>query len=315
MNELGIYIHIPFCKSKCYYCDFISYSNKESEMPLYFSMLLKEINIKSKKIKKEDVVTTIYIGGGTPSFVSEKYIRNILNEIKKDYNVDENAEVTIEINPGAANREKLQSYKNAGINRISIGLQTTENKILKQISRIHTYEEFLECYNNVRKVEFKNINVDLMLALPNQTLENLQQSLRKVIELNPEHISLYSLILEENTRLEKMVENKEIKLPSEDIERQMYWKTKEILEQNGYKHYEISNFAKKGYESKHNTNCWKQKEYGGCCYEKDRRTGSCIADGCCYGQQRLGCKRGCFRQGRYLLLDVSLCYRHDGRGH
>ncbi len=263
MNELGIYIHIPFCKSKCYYCDFISYSNKESEMPLYFSMLLKEINIKSKKIKKEDVVTTIYIGGGTPSFVSEKYIRNILNEIKKDYNVDENAEVTIEINPGAANREKLQSYKNAGINRISIGLQTTENKILKQISRIHTYEEFLECYNNARKVEFKNINVDLMLALPNQTLENLQQSLRKVIELNPEHISLYSLILEENTRLEKMVENKEIKLPSEDIERQMYWKTKEILEQNGYKHYEISNFAKKGYESKHNTNCWKQKEYLG----------------------------------------------------
>ena len=263
MNELGIYIHIPFCKSKCYYCDFISYSNKESEMPLYFSMLLKEINIKSKKIKKEDVVTTIYIGGGTPSFVSEKYIRNILNEIKKDYNVDENAEVTIEINPGAANREKLQSYNNAGINRISIGLQTTENKILKQISRIHTYEEFLECYNNARKVEFKNINVDLMLALPNQTLENLQQSLRKVIELNPEHISLYSLILEENTRLEKMVENKEIKLPSEDIERQMYWKTKEILEQNGYKHYEISNFAKKGYESKHNTNCWKQKEYLG----------------------------------------------------
>ena len=264
MKELGIYIHIPFCKRKCYYCDFVSYANKEEKIQEYIKCLQKEIEIESEKYKNEEYeITTIYIGGGTPSFIEASYIERIINTIKQNYKLYENPEITIEVNPGTINEEKIKKYKDIGINRISIGLQTTKDNLLKQIGRIHTYEEFLNCYKIVKKIGIDNINVDLMLGLPNQTLEDLKESLIEVINLKPNHISLYSLILEENTKLEKMVNRKELDLPSEDIERNMYWETKKILEQNGYIHYEISNFSKKGYESKHNLNCWNQKEYLG----------------------------------------------------
>lgn len=264
MKELGIYIHIPFCRQKCYYCDFTSYSNKIGKVEEYIKCLQKEIQIESVKYKEEDYeVTTIYIGGGTPSFIEACYIENIINTIKTNYKLNKNLEITIEMNPGTVDREKIKRYKEAGINRISIGLQTTNDNLLKQIGRIHTYEEFTNCYELAKEVGFNNINVDLMLGLPNQTLENLKESLEEIIKLNPNHISLYSLILEENTKLEKMVNEKILSLPSEDLERKMYWETKKILEINGYNHYEISNFAKKGYESKHNLNCWGQKEYLG----------------------------------------------------
>lgn len=264
MKELGIYIHIPFCKQKCYYCDFVSYANKEEKIQEYIECLQKEIEMESEKYKNEEYeITTIYIGGGTPSFIDASYIERIINTIKQNYKLYENPEITIEVNPGTINEEKIRKYKDIEINRISIGLQTTKDNLLKQIGRIHTYEEFLNCYKIVKKIEIDNINVDLMLGLPNQTLEDLKESLIEVINLKPNHISLYSLILEENTILEKMVNRKELDLPSEDIERNMYWETKKILEQNGYIHYEISNFSKKGYESKHNLNCWNQKEYLG----------------------------------------------------
>ena len=263
MNELGLYIHIPFCARKCYYCDFISYAQKQDKIEAYFNALLKEIQQESKNINKEDVVTTIYIGGGTPSFVDAKYIAKIVETIKNNYMVEENAEVTIEVNPGTVDESKLKEYKKCGINRLSIGLQSTKNELLKEIGRIHTYEEFLNCYNSARNIGFNNVNVDLMLGLPNQTMKDMEESLNKVINLSPEHISLYSLIVEENTPIEKMLQEGVLKLPPEELERQMYWKTKEILEENNYKHYEISNFAKEGYESKHNSNCWKQKEYLG----------------------------------------------------
>lgn len=264
MKELGIYIHIPFCKQKCYYCDFISYANKEEKVKEYIESLQKEIELESDRYKNEEYeITTIYIGGGTPSFIDALYIERIINTIKQNYKLHENSEITIEVNPGTINEEKIRKYKDIGINRISIGLQTTKDNLLKQIGRIHTYEEFLNCYQIVQKVGVDNINVDLMLGLPNQTLEDLKESLREVINLKPNHISLYSLILEENTVLEKQVSENELELPSEDIERKMYWETKKILEQNGYIHYEISNFSKKGYESKHNLNCWNQKEYLG----------------------------------------------------
>ena len=264
MKELGIYIHIPFCKQKCYYCDFISYANKEEKVKEYIESLQKEIELESDRYKNEEYeITTIYIGGGTPSFIDASYIERIINTIKQNYKLYENPEITIEVNPGTINEEKIRKYKDIGINRISIGLQTTKDNLLKQIGRIHTYEEFLNCYQIVQKVGVDNINVDLMLGLPNQTLEDLKESLREVINLKPNHISLYSLILEENTVLEKQVSENELELPSEDIERKMYWETKKILEQNGYIHYEISNFSKKGYESKHNLNCWNQKEYLG----------------------------------------------------
>ena len=264
MKELGIYVHIPFCKQKCYYCDFISYANKEEKTKEYVKCIQKEIEIESKKYSKDEYeITTIYFGGGTPSYISALYIENIINVIKLNYNVKDNVEITIEINPGTVNEEKILIYEKIGINRVSIGLQSTNDKLLKQIGRIHTYEEFLNCYKLVSKSKINNINVDLMLALPNQTIEDLEESLQKVINLKPNHISLYSLILEEGTKLEKMVSENIVKLPEEDLEREMYWKTKRILEKNGYNHYEISNFAKEGYKSKHNMNCWSQKEYLG----------------------------------------------------
>ena len=261
-QEIGIYVHIPFCKQKCLYCDFISFEGIIEKQEEYISTLKTEILENVKKIEN-NIVTTIYIGGGTPSFIDSKFIIDILETIKKSYNIKKDAEITIEINPGTVTKEKLEDYKNAGINRLSIGLQSTNNEILKGIGRIHTYEDFLETYNLARKVGFQNINVDLMLALPKQSLEILQESLKELIKLSPEHISLYSLILEEGTKLKKLVEQGSIALPEEEIERQMYWDTKKILEENGYIHYEISNFAKKGHESKHNLNCWNQKSYLG----------------------------------------------------
>ena len=264
MKELGIYVHIPFCKQKCYYCDFVSYANSDKKVEEYIEALKKEIKEESKNINKEEyIINTIYIGGGTPSFINEKYISEIVYEIKENYNVKKEAEITIEVNPGTVNEEKLKEYKNAGINRLSIGLQSTKNELLKEIGRIHTYEEFLNCYNLARKVKFENINVDLMLGLPNQTLEDIEETLREIINLEPQHISFYSLIVEENTPIEKLIEQGKITLPNEELERKMYWNAKKILEENNYIHYEISNFAKKGYESKHNLNCWNQKEYLG----------------------------------------------------
>lgn len=260
-NEIGLYIHIPFCVKKCLYCDFISYENRNELVEEYIHSLKQEI-INYKDCNKY-TISTIYIGGGTPSFINSKYITQIIETIGKTFRVKEDAEITIEINPGTVTEKKLKDYKNCGINRVSIGLQSTDNKILKQIGRIHTYEQFLETYNLVKKVGFKNINVDLMLALPNQTLAILEDSINRVIELNPEHISIYSLILEEGTPLYNLVETKKIHLLDDEIERQMYWLVKKKLERNGYNHYEISNFAKQGYESKHNTDCWKQKEYIG----------------------------------------------------
>lgn len=260
-NEIGIYIHIPFCVKKCIYCDFISYENRHELVEEYIYSLKQEI-INYKNCNKY-TISTIYIGGGTPSFINSKYITQIIETIGKTFRVKEDAEITIEINPGTVTEKKLKDYKNCGINRVSIGLQSTDNKILKQIGRIHTYEQFLDTYNLVKKVGFKNINVDLMLALPNQTLTILEDSINKVIELKPEHISIYSLILEEGTPLYNLVESKKMHLLDDEIERQMYWLVKKKLEERGYNHYEISNFAKQGYESRHNTDCWRQKEYIG----------------------------------------------------
>ncbi len=258
-NELGLYVHIPFCKKKCDYCDFASFAEKENLINDYIESLLKEINFKRVKNKK---IKTIYLGGGTPSYIEEKYIQEILQTIKENFIVEKNAEITIEVNPGTVNLKKLQTYKALGINRLSIGLQAAQNAILKEIGRIHTYEEFLKTYQDARKI-FDNINVDLMFALPTQTIKDLQESLEKIVKLNPEHISVYSLILEEGTILYNKEASGKLKLPSEKTERQMYWNTKKYLEKNNYIHYEISNFAREGYESKHNMDCWNQKEYLG----------------------------------------------------
>lgn len=263
-KELGIYIHIPFCKQKCYYCDFISFANKNEKQEQYIKAIKKEID--TYEFEKYNV-TTIYIGGGTPSYIESKYIVELIEKLKSKLTNNETKfdkiEITIEVNPGAVTKQKLQDFKSCGINRLSIGLQTTNNNLLKQIGRIHTYEEFLETYNMAKEVGFENINVDLMLGLPNQTIKDLKDSLEKVIRLGATHISVYSLIVEEGTVISKLLDEEKIELPSEETEREMYWYVKNTLELNGYKHYEISNFAKENKYSKHNMNCWKQEEYIG----------------------------------------------------
>ena len=271
MKEVGIYVHIPFCKHKCYYCDFISFADKNSLIDEYIKWLnyeIKEVgqgNRLDYENKLDDLVfvKTIYIGGGTPSFIESKYITEILKTIKENFVVDEDAEITMEMNPGTVNENKLKDYYNCGINRLSIGLQETNNALLKEIGRIHTYEDFENTYSLARNVGFKNINVDLMLGLPNQNILDLENSINKIINLNPEHISVYSLILEENTVLKNKVDQGILTLPEDEMERKMYYTVKNMLENNGYIHYEISNFAKKGFESKHNLDCWSQKEYMG----------------------------------------------------
>lgn len=260
MRNFGIYVHIPFCQRKCKYCDFASIDKwNENSQESYVQALLKEIENTNQKGN----VTTIYFGGGTPSILYAEAIRQILQAVQRKFTVAEETEITLEVNPGTANLDKLIAYRKIGINRLSIGLQATQNRLLTLLGRIHTYENFLEIYQQARKAGFRNLNVDLMLGLPTQTLEELKQSLEKVVNLNSEHISLYSLILEEGTALEKLVNEKKIEMISEDLERQMYWEAKKMLEQNGYFHYEISNFAKRNFESKHNLACWNQEEYLG----------------------------------------------------
>lgn len=262
MKKLGIYIHIPFCKKKCAYCDFISFSNKQNLVKEYVETLKQEIS-KCELDREEYLVETIYFGGGTPSYIDSKYIEEILNLIRSKFDISKNAEITIEVNPGTASEEKLNDYYKSGINRLSIGLQSVDDKLLKTIGRIHSFSDFLETYRMAKEVGFTNINVDLMIGLPTQNLSDVKIAIEKTVKLSPNHISVYSLIVEEGTPIEEKINKKELFLPSEVLERKMYWTVKEELEKNGYIHYEISNFAKSGYESKHNSACWNQEEYIG----------------------------------------------------
>lgn len=263
-REIGIYIHIPFCLKKCNYCDFISYENKLDIQEKYINNLKQEI-YSQRDIIKNSKVTTIYIGGGTPSIIESKYILEIIEYLKNyiDRSNFENIETTIEVNPGTVTEQKLKDYHDIGINRLSIGLQAVQDELLKMLGRIHNYEQFLENYNMAKKVGFKNINVDLMIGLPEQSIGDVKESIDKILELKPEHVSVYSLIVEDGTKISKLIENGVYSLPDEELERMEYSYVKNKLELVGYEHYEISNFAKEGYYSKHNLNCWKQMEYLG----------------------------------------------------
>lgn len=260
MRNFGIYIHIPFCQKKCKYCDFISFDKcNEDIKEKYVQAVIKEI----ENCKLKGKVSTIYIGGGTPSTLNPELIQKILNKINENFEVLDNAEITLEVNPGTVDFKKLKMYREMGINRVSIGLQVVQDRLLKLLGRIHKYDDFETVYKSARNAGFDNINVDLMLGIPTQTLDELKNSLENIVDLKPEHISIYSLILEEGTELEALIENKKMEMISEDLEREMYWTAKKFLEENGYKHYEISNFAKDGFESKHNLSCWNQDEYIG----------------------------------------------------
>ena len=262
MREIGIYVHIPFCMSKCIYCDFNSFAKKDECIELYIKSLIKEIE-EYAKVNKDILVKTIYIGGGTPSYIKEKYIKEIINTIKQNFEIIKDAEITIEVNPGTVNKRKMECYYKSGINRLSIGLQSSNDKLLKLIGRVHKFEDFLETVRIAQAVGFTNINADCMIGLPTQNIYDIEETLNVLISLRLTHISVYSLIVEPNTPLEKKINSGELKLPDEEIERYMYWFAKRKLEENGYLHYEISNFAKPLFRSKHNLDCWNQKAYKG----------------------------------------------------
>ena len=263
-KELELYIHIPFCVRKCKYCDFLSAPADEETKAAYMKALCREITEKGIEYKAYEV-STIFIGGGTPTAVPAEWIGYVMESIRQNYSLQEKAEITMEMNPGTVDVAALQVYRRAGINRLSIGLQSTEEEELQCLGRIHSYGQFLETYKQARKAGFENINVDLMSALPKQTYESYQRTLQRVLELSPppEHISAYSLIIEEGTPFYKAYEEGRLKLPDEDTERRMYELTESLLKADGYERYEISNYAKPGKECRHNMGYWERQNYLG----------------------------------------------------
>ena len=289
MKPLAVYIHIPFCVRKCAYCDFLSFSGTEEVEEQYIRKLLWEIK-ESTEIYRDYEVRTVFIGGGTPTSIPAEQIVRVLETLRECYQMAPDAECTIECNPGTADTDKLKQYRACGVNRISIGCQSVRDSELKLLGRIHNREQFLECFRMARDVGFENINIDMMSGLPGQTVADWKENLRTVAELAPEHISAYSLIIEEGTPFyekyhrqlelrEKGLEPEEIRrklekedktaaeeralLPSEDAEREMYHKTTEILAQYGYQQYELSNYAKPGRECRHNLVYWQRGDYAG----------------------------------------------------
>ena len=270
-KSLELYVHIPFCVRKCEYCDFLSAPAGADTQQEYVRNLLLEIEQKGVRCTDYEV-TTIFFGGGTPSILKAGWIADILDAIHRNFKVRKDAEITIECNPGTLTFEKLSIYKSAGINRISVGLQSASDAELRELGRIHTYEDFLRSYDLIRKKGFSNVNIDLMAALPGQTLKSYEQTLRRVLTLKPEHISAYSLIIEEGTPFYEKYEADELlrekgekpqMLPSEETERLMYERTKKLLLAHGYERYEISNYARRGYACRHNIGYWRRENYLG----------------------------------------------------
>lgn len=261
-RPLELYIHIPFCASKCAYCDFLSGPANELVQQAYVDQLIEEIERQSAYYQ-EYQVTTVFLGGGTPSILREMHIERLMERLHGSFIIVPEAEITIEVNPGTVSKEKLEVYRRGGINRISIGLQSSDDDELKRLGRIHTYDEFLKTYQRARIAGFTNVNVDLMSALPGQTLASWKSTLKKTARLKPEHISAYSLIIEEGTEYEQRYRNHPELLPGEDEERAIYYETKRFLKEQGYERYEISNYAKRGYECRHNIGYWTGEEYLG----------------------------------------------------
>ena len=268
---MELYIHIPFCVKKCDYCDFLSFAADEQTQKSYVAALQKELAFYGAKYKDRRI-TTIFIGGGTPSWLKEDYMQAIMETVYHYFSVEQDAEITIECNPGTITEHKFEVYRRIGINRLSIGLQSVHNEELKILGRIHTFEQFLKTYDMARKHGFSNINIDLMSSLPGQTPEIFCDSLYQVLKLKPEHISAYSLIIEKGTPFYELYRFDAVKqaagmqtesLPTEEEEYQTTKMTQHILKEAGYHWYEISNFAKPGYECRHNIGYWKRVDYLG----------------------------------------------------
>ncbi|WP_124041011.1 radical SAM family heme chaperone HemW [Clostridium perfringens] len=261
MDKISLYIHIPFCAQKCLYCDFPSFARKDHLRKAYIEALNKEIiSLREKHNNLE--INTIFIGGGTPSVLEADELECLLKEVAK-LNMTKDIEYSMECNPGNLTEEKLEVMKKYGVNRISMGLQAKQDNLLKGLGRIHNYKTFKENFLLAKKVGFNNINVDLMFGLPNQRLNEWEETLREIISLEPAHISAYSLIIEEGTAFYNLYENDKLKLPTEEEERKMYHLAKKILEENGFNQYEISNYAKEGKECRHNLAYWNMDNWIG----------------------------------------------------
>ncbi len=261
---MELYLHMPFCVRKCAYCDFLSFPSGAKTQRMYAKRLMEDIDVMGKRYG-EIPVETIFIGGGTPSVPDSGLIVEIMEHVRHAFHVADGAEISMEANPGTVTREKLTDYRKAGINRLSFGLQSANDRELKLLGRIHTWAEFLESFTLARECGFANLNIDLMSALPGQTCESWKETLSRVTDLDPEHISAYSLIIEEGTPFGERYGSEEGRklLPDEDSEREMYHETKRFLKDCGYERYEISNYAKPGRECRHNIGYWTGVPYLG----------------------------------------------------
>lgn len=261
-RQLELYIHIPFCARKCNYCDFLSFPMKEADHAAYVEKLCEEIRA-SAPLAEAYEVSTIFIGGGTPSLLDPKYISRIIYYIRRFYTVRANAEITIECNPASTIAYKFAAYRDAGINRLSIGLQSANNDELRTLGRLHLFEDFLKCYQSARMEGFRNINIDLIDEIPGQTEKSWRETLRHVLMLKPEHVSIYNLIIEDGTPFRAMQEAGRLSLPSEETQAAIDALTREMTEKYGYERYEVSNYAKPGYACRHNYGYWSNVPYLG----------------------------------------------------
>lgn len=261
-KDLGLYIHIPFCVKKCAYCDFLSWSGDKEQRVDYVRALEQEI-LSYKNFAEDYQVTTLYFGGGTPSVLEGELLERIMEAIRRTFQIEEKAEVTLEMNPGTALKEKLELYKKLGINRLSMGIQSVKNENLKLLGRIHTYEDFLESYCMVREAGFDNLSGDLISSLPGQTLAEWKEELKILMETPLEHVSVYQLIIEEGTEFYKKYGECEELLPDEETSREIYLWTGKYLKSRGFEQYEISNYAREGKQSAHNLRYWERKDYLG----------------------------------------------------
>lgn len=306
-TELGIYIHIPFCVCKCRYCGFLSFEDADEDIhSRYTKALTDEIRLYGSLYRDEYIVDTIFIGGGTPSVMKPEYTEQILAAVRESFDLAKTCEITIETNPGTLSREKLSAYRNCGINRLSIGVQSLNDNVLKTLGRIHSVREFEENFTLARELGFDNINIDLMFAVPDATMSIWKETLEKALALSPEHISFYSLQIEEGTPFAKMYEEGILEEIPDDTDRKMYRAAAELLSRNGYVHYEISNAAKPGFVSRHNLKYWTMKEYlgfglGASSYFKGRRF-----------QNTESLEEYMRTSGQSLLADSCCCFRAAG---
>lgn len=262
MKTMGLYVHIPFCKKKCYYCDFPSYGNMEGRYEEYVCALEREIENRGR-FCEDWQISSVFFGGGTPTVLSIELLQRLMTKLKESFYIAENAEITIESNPGTIEKEKADALYKMGFNRLSMGVQAWQNRLLTTLGRIHTIEAFQNNYQLVREAGFDNINVDIMFALPTQTLADWKETLERITKLHPEHISAYSLIIEEGTPFYEAFQKGELLETEEELDREMYHYAVSFLAEKGYRQYEISNFSKTGRESRHNQIYWQTEPYLG----------------------------------------------------